>query len=388
MSRPVARTILVAHSGAELYGADRMLLESVAGLGEVGCRVVVALPVTGPLVAELRRVGAEVEIVPMLRLNGQLRHPSRWPGVALSALLGPARISRLIGRIDPDIVYISTSAIPQWPLAARRRGIRSISHLHEAPRSSSRWANHLRYLPHLASQRILVNSRFSLETMRQMLPALARRAEIVHNGITSPDSPALPREPLESPLRVLYMGPLSPHKGPDLGLEAATLLQEMGMDVQVTVLGASLDGSEWFTQQLSDQAADSGREVEFAGFQRNVWPYLARADVLVAPSRFDEPFGNAAVEAVLALRPVIASDTSGLREAVGGYPTTALVTPGDARAIADALAVVINTWSTLVQSLAASRQQAMRRHDTAAYRAAIVRACGAEGAGRRDHSGT
>lgn len=387
MSRPVTRTILVAHSGAELYGADRMLLESVAGLGEVGCRVVVALPATGPLVAELRRVGAEVEIVPMLTLSGQLRHPRRWPGVALSAILGPSRISRLISRIRPDIIYISTSAIPQWPLVARRRGIRSISHLHEATRSSSRVANHLRYLPHLASQRTLVNSRFSLETMHQMLPALARRAEIVHNGIASPDSPALPREPLESPLRVLFMGHLSPRKGPDLCLEAATLLQEEGLDVQVTVLGASLDGSEGFTQQLADQASDSGLEVEFAGFQREVWPFLARADVLVVPSRFDEPFGNAAVEAVLALRPVVASETGGLREAVGGYRTAALVTPGDARAIADALAVIISTWSTLVHFLAASRQQALRRHDTAAYRAAIVRACGAEGGGRRGGSG-
>ena len=76
-----------------------------------------------------------------------------------------------------------------------------------------------------------------------------------------------------------------------------------------------------FGEQLRDQAADGDLDVDFAGFDSWIWPHLARADVVLVPSRFDEPFGTAAVEAVLALRPVIASNSSGLREAAGGYST-------------------------------------------------------------------
>jgi glycosyltransferase involved in cell wall biosynthesis len=378
------RTVLVAHAGAGLFGADRMLLESVIGLREAGCRVVVALPSNGPLVAELDRAGAEVRIIAMLALSRRLLRPHGWPALVRRSLLGAPSIWRLMSRTRPDAVYVSTSKIPQWPLLARSRGIRTISHIHEAERSGGRWVNRLWYLPHLASQRTLVNSRFTLATIRRALPALARRAEIVHNGIAFPEHPTLPREPLEAPLRILYMGHLSPQKGPDLGLEAATLLQQEGREVEVTVLGAPMAGFEWFEQQLRDQAADSDLHVEFAGFHRDIWPFLARADVLLAPSRFDEPFGNAAVEAVLALRPVVASDSSGLKEAAGGYRTTRLVRPGDARAIADALVAVTDSWSALVRSLAASRKEALRRHDPAAYRATIVRACGVDRGARRD----
>ncbi|MGO2557429.1 glycosyltransferase family 4 protein [Brachybacterium sp.] len=381
VSSRAAPTILAAHSGAGLFTSDRMLLESVRGLREVGCRVVVALPSAGPLIAELERAGAEIEIVSMLVLGKNLLRPRRWPATTRRALLGLRSIRRLIRRIQPDVIYVSTTMIPQWPLLARHQGIRSISHIHEVAGSGNRWLDRLLYLPHLASQRTLVSSRASLETMRRALPAIARRSEIVHNGITSPRYPAPPREPLEPPLRILYMGRLSPRKGPDLALEAASLIQQEGRRVELTMLGTADAGDEWFEDQLRNQAAGSGVEVDFAGLQRDIWPHLARADILLAPSRFDEPFGNSAVEAVLALRPVIASDSSALREAAGGYRTTRLVPPGDARAIGDALVDVTDSWSSIVHSLRASRNEALRRHDPEGYRATINRACGAESRG-------
>src|SRR5690606_33593656 len=72
------RTVLVVHPGAELLRSDRVLLESVTGLREARCRVVVALPAEGPLVAQLRRTGAEVQIVPMLVARRALLRPGAW----------------------------------------------------------------------------------------------------------------------------------------------------------------------------------------------------------------------------------------------------------------------------------------------------------------------
>ena len=376
VSRRNAQTILAAHSGAGLYAADRMFLESVLGLQEAGRRVVVALPSTGPLVTELERAGAEVEVTEMLVLGDHLLRPRGWPRAVRRSLLGLLRGWRLIGRIRPEVIYVSTAAIPQWPVLARCRGIRSVSHIHEVARSGNNWLDRLLYLPHLASQRTLVSSRTSLETMRRVLPVLSRRADIVHNGIASPRHPSPPREPLEAPLRLLYMGRLSPHRGADLGLEAATLLHREGHQVELTVLGNAGAGDERFEQQLRVQAAASGVDVEFAGFHRDVWPYLAGVDILLAPSRNGEPFGNSAIEAVLALRPVVTSDPRGQQETVGSYRTTRLVPPGDARAIADALEDITGSWSGIVRSLGTSREEALRRHDPASYRATIVRACG------------
>lgn len=379
-----ARTVLVAHPGAELFGSDRMLLESVIGMVETGSRVVVALPESGPLVDELRAAGAEVVIVPMLVLRKALLRPSGWSHLVRSGVSGLMSAWRLLGRLRPDAVYVSTITVPQWPLIARLRGVPSISHVHEAEASGSRWVNTVLYLPHIASRRTLVNSAFSLETIRGALPLLARRSEVVYNGVASPEAPELPRPRLDGALNILYLGRLSPRKGPDLVIEAAERLNTRSRETTVTLLGTAFAGYEWFEKQLHEQAAASGVDVEFVGFHRVVWPFLARADVLVVPSRVDEPFGNTAVEGVLALRPVVASDSSGLREAAGGYETTWLVTPGDADEIARALEAVAEEWPAVVENVTESRAEALRRHAPEVYRRGVANAgVGTEASRRR-----
>lgn len=367
------RVILLVHPGAEMFGSDRMLLESAIGLIDSGARVVVALPTRGLLDRALRAAGAEVVIIPMLVLRKVLLTPRGLPTLFRDMFRGLGAAWRLIGKLRPDAVYVSTIIIPQWPIVARVRGVRAVSHVHEAEASGNRIVNRILYLPHLASHRALVNSRFALETIRAALPSLARRALVVYNGVSSPDDPTPPRAQLEGPLRVLYVGRLSPRKGPDLAIDAASLLQESGRAVKVTLLGAAFEGYEWFEEQLRQQASDSGVAVEFAGFHSDVWPFLAEADVLLAPSRVDEPFGNTAVEGVLALRPVIASDSSGLREAAGGYSTATLVPAGDAAAIAEALVQISDVWEQIVDEVGASRAEALRRHAPGTYRQTIAR---------------
>ena len=366
------RTVLVAHAGAELFGSDRMLLESVAGLRDAGCHVVVALPSDGPLVPELRRTGAEVQIIPMLVLRKALLKPRGWPSLLTAAARGLLHTWRLIGRVNPDAVYVSTVIIPQWPIVSRLRQVRTVSHVHEAETSGSRLVTAGLYVPHLASHQTIVNSRFSLETLCRALPPLAKRADVLYNGVASPADPAPPRTGLEGPLRLLYVGRLSPRKGPDLVIDAAARLVAAGRPTTVTLLGAVFAGYEWYEEQLREQAASAGVEVVFVGFRPAIWPVLAGADVLVVPSRLDEPFGNTAVEGILALRPVIASDAGGLKEAAGGYETATLVPANDPEQIAQASTELAENWSRVSAEVAGSRAEGLRRHAPRTYRAGIA----------------
>src|SRR6188472_4507601 len=59
-----ARTVLIAHPGADVYGSDLQLLETVTGFVERGWRVVVVVPETGPLVSRMRDRGADVRLHP------------------------------------------------------------------------------------------------------------------------------------------------------------------------------------------------------------------------------------------------------------------------------------------------------------------------------------
>lgn len=365
---------LVAHPGSEMFGSDRMALESVRGFLESGARVIVALPSQGPLVPELIRAGASVVIVPMLVLRKALLRPSAWLNLVRDSLRGGAAAYRLLVRQRPNVVYVSTVTIPQWPLLARMRRIEVVSHIHEAEASGSRLVNGLLYGPHLCAQTVLVNSEFSKRTLARSLPTLSGRVRVLYNGVLGPAVPTPPRAQVDE-LRVLYVGRLSPRKGVDVVVDAATLMRERGSRVRVTVLGSAFPGYEWYETRLRESAAQPGSaEVDFLGFQSEIWPILADHDVLVVPSRIDEPFGNTAVEGILALRPVVASDTSGLREAAGGYSSARLVTPDAPSELADALEAVVSEWGDIAPRVEAAAQRARARHSPATYRKVVAEA--------------
>ena len=61
--------ILYLHAGAEMYGADKVLLELIKGLDKDAFEAHVILPNDGVLVSALEKVGAKVKVIdyPILR---------------------------------------------------------------------------------------------------------------------------------------------------------------------------------------------------------------------------------------------------------------------------------------------------------------------------------
>jgi glycosyltransferase involved in cell wall biosynthesis len=133
-------------------------------------------------------------------------------------------------------------------------------------------------------------------------------------------------------------------------------------------------GYEWFEAELRGRAAQSDLTgaVRFAGHVLPTTPALARASVVVVPSR-TEPFGNTAVEAMLAQRPLVASNVDGLAEIVTDARTGRLVPPDDPRALADAVAAFLDDRPGAEEVARRGREEALARFSAARYRADIVR---------------
>ncbi|MFT4228691.1 MAG: glycosyltransferase family 4 protein [Microbacterium sp.] len=365
-----ALTVLAVHPGAELFGSDRMFAESVEGFREDGARVFAVLPEEGALASQLRDVGAEILITDTLVLRKALLAPHAWPTLIRDAWRGWRNASEVIRRVRPDVVYVSTITIPLWPLVARHHRVRVVTHVHEAERSGRRIVNVALYAPHLAASQLIVNSQFSLQTIESSIRRIAQRAHVVYNGVAGPSAIEEPPRSISGPFRICYVGRLSPRKGPDLILDAVAQLSRDAGRYRVDVVGTAFRGYEWYEQDLTAMAdrLPDNVDVRFHGFQTDIWPFLADADVLVVPSRLDEPFGNTAVEGILAHRPVVVSDTSGLREAAGGYDTAMLVAPNDADALANGLRAVIARWDELSTAVGESADRAHRRHAPETYR--------------------
>jgi glycosyltransferase involved in cell wall biosynthesis len=366
-------SVLVVHPGAELYGADRMLLESVTSLS-TAFDVTVALPHAGPLVAELERLGVRVVLCPMPVLrNAALRPRGAWRLVA-DAVRGSVPAWRLLRRHGVDGVYVNTLTLPSWPLLARLAGRRSLCHVHEAEQSAPRLLRKGMALCPVLSDRIVVNSRFTLDVLTDVAPGVRHRATVIHNAVRAPEGIVPARSELRGPLQLLYVGRLSPRKGPHVALAALEELVGRGVAARLTLVGEVFQGNEWFEAQLRNQVAYAGLDahVHFAGFRPEVWPYLDAADVVLVPSVGDESFGNAAVEAVLAARPVVVSATSGLLEATAGYASTRAVAPGRPGDWADAVQRVAADWDRYRSAAIDDAREARRRHGPARFGEQLV----------------
>jgi len=226
----------------------------------------------------------------------------------------------------------------------------------------------------MLAHRVLVNSHFSLEVLVRSASRVRARAVVVPNGVAGPVRRVPPRERLDGPVRLLYVGRLSPRKGPQVAVATLAELVRRGVDARLELAGSVFPGYEWFADELADQVRAAGLvdRVRFHGFVPDVWQVLAAADVVLVPSVLDELFGNTAVEAVLAARPVVASATSGLLEAVAGHRSAQAVPPSDVTAWADAVERVSTDWPRWAGAALQDADSARHRHDPARYRARVA----------------
>lgn len=368
-------SVLVAHPSADLYGSDRVLLETIDGLLRGGARVLVTLPSSGPLVRELASRSVNVVICPTPVLRKSFFGPIGLVKLAATAVRGIFPGLSLIRGSRPSVILANTITVPLWTLLGRMTGVPVVTHVHEAEANAPRLIRALLALPLTLSSGIVTNSRFSSDTIAGSLPWLRDRATVIYNGVPGPPGTTVPRPSLDGTLKILYVGRLSHRKGVDIAVDAVLRLREEGHNASLDIVGAVFPGNEAYETALRVKVSASGASsfVTFHGFQDDVWPFLAQCDVAVVPSRLDEPFGNTAVEALLASRPVVVSNTSGLREAARGYGSVQFVEPGNPAALARALAAVAGGWDEYRQRAQSDAAKAAERHSPERYGEGIAR---------------
>lgn len=193
MSGVRGRTILVTNPGADLYGSDRMTLETVAALVGGGARVVVAVHQDGPLVPLLEDCGAEVVIRPTVIVRKSLRSLRGMVQLVTETLrtIGPG--IGLVRRVGPDLVYVNTVTSPLWCLIAWLLRRPLVCHVHEGEATASPFILKVLNAPLLLSRRVIVNSEFSRSVLLGTLPRLRERTEVVYNAVAGP--PRVTRRP-------------------------------------------------------------------------------------------------------------------------------------------------------------------------------------------------
>lgn len=160
------------------------------------------------------------------------------------------------------------------------------------------------------------------------------RTEVVYNGVPLRKfGPAVPSGPQDPPT-LLTVASLRGLKGHRVLLEAAARLAARGVSFRLHLVGDGPDREylERFTQTMK-----LSNRVRFLGERDDVPALLARADLFVLPTTGREGLGLAALEAMAAGLPVIASDIGGVPEVVRNGRTGYLVPPGDCDSLEQAI---------------------------------------------------
>jgi glycosyltransferase involved in cell wall biosynthesis len=223
-------------------------------------------------------------------------------------------------------------------------------------------------LSRLTSLSALVGcSEFVTRNVANRFPAIASRCRTIYYGIdlSAFRTGTCPKNTAAAPLRILFVGRISPEKGIHVLVDAFRLVASRCPAAELHFVGAEGLPRRSMITELSDDAHTRGlrslyqpdyRErfcaglgpelrgrIYFHGAVANAdLPRFYRdATVFAFPSEWEEPFGIPVIEAMASGVPVVGTRSGGIVESIEHGRTGFLVNRGDSQALADALTTLL-----------------------------------------------
>ena len=337
------RVAYLSHTSL-VSGAERYLLALLRGLPDDVSPVV--LCPDGPLRDAVAELGVATAPVPPVEPSFRL-HPVR----SARGLVGIASAGRLVRRLcaqyGVDLLHANSG---RAGLVAASIGARSAPPIvvtihdclpHNPPGRAIRFALHRRVALALANSRYTARN-FGGPRTRVVYPPVELDRQ------PDPSRVRRLREQLgigDSSTVLAVVGQITPWKGQAMAIEALSHVREALPDAALVLAGEvkfagpgrRYDNSGYL-DHLRELCERRGldRAAHFIGEREDVTDVLGAADLLLAPS-WEEPFGIAVGEAMLAGTPVIATAVGGPAELIEDGVSGRLIPPRDPRAWARAV---------------------------------------------------
>ena len=301
-------------------GAEKALVRFAKGIHNVGWTVrVVSLRDAGALSEELEAAGIDVTA---LNCGG------------FGDVRAIPRLARLLRRVQPDMLVCF---LHQANIVGRIAGwLAGVQQVISGVRVADRrrivvWTDWL-------TQRLTCHytavSQHVASIHSQLCGITESRFTVLYNGVEIPDSRSTREERDDSYFRILFAGRLTSQKRPlDLVQAVSRLPEEILQRTMVDILG---DGD--LERPLRNAIEEKGLEdrIRLHGYQANMEPWWAQADVLVLPSAW-EGLPNVVLEAMAHHVPVIASRVDGVREVIEDGKNGWLVKSGNVQDLVSAI---------------------------------------------------
>lgn len=360
--QPDAPTILLcAHQVSEhSYGAERSFLDVLSAFSALPCNLVVTLP-------SAQNTDYADQI---LALSHRLIVvPYRWWYAGRSEDTETvAYFEHLLQRYDVSLLYCNTLTLLEPYVAARNSKVPSITHVRELPEHDAALSQALNASPAYIREHLLAHSDFLIANSTVVADYLnaPERVEIIGNVIDAHgfDLPWPGRERLQ----VGMISSNLPKKGLHDFVALASLLQQRGIAADCLLIGPDNEHTQAMRTQTNLPA-----NLILTGYIPASYDAIAKLDVVVNLSHFQESFGRTVLEAMAAGRPVICYKWGALPELVKHGETGFLMPLGAITEVAARITTLSNDNDLLVTMGKAAKSRATQHYSPLNLQQALSR---------------
>lgn len=346
------KRILYLHAGAEMYGADKVLLELIKGLDSKEFEAHVILPNDGVLVEALRQVGAQVSVLDYPILRRKYFNPKGIADYIRSYNFYAKQIALYAREHSIDMVHNNTAAVLEGIYLKRKLKLPLIWHVHEIivkPKAISDFINMLmgRY-----ADKIVTVSQAVANHIKQSPFIKDSQVEVIYNGVDNavyyPMDASSIREKFDiaqDALAIGMIGRVNAIKGQNDFIEAVEPLLEKNEQAVAFLAGGVFPGEEWRLEELDKRIASSSvvSQIHRIDYYDKTSELYNMFDIFVLPSIKPDSLPTVVLEAMACSKPVVGYNNGGIAEMVVDDKSGCLVKPNRPQELSNAISLLLDS---------------------------------------------
>ena len=343
--------ILYLHAGAEMYGADKVLLELIKGLDKDAFEAHVILPNDGVLVEALRQVGAQVSVLDYPILRRKYFNPKGIVDYIRSYNFYAKQIALYAQEHSIDMVHNNTAAVLEGIYLKRKLKLPLIWHVHEIivkPKAISDFINMLmgRY-----ADKIVTVSQAVANHIKQSPFIKDSQVKVIYNGVDNtvyyPMDASSIREKFDiaqDALVIGMIGRVNAIKGQNDFIEAVEPLLGKNEQAVAFLAGGVFPGEEWRLEELDKRIASSSvvSQIHRIDYYDKTSELYNMFDIFVLPSIKPDSLPTVVLEAMACSKPVVGYNNGGIAEMVVDEKSGHLVKPNSPQELSNAISLLLD----------------------------------------------
>lgn len=321
------KNVLIVNQSAELYGADKAILELIENYPS-GYNPIVVLHEEGPLKEILERKGIEVIKCSVIKVKRGILKPGFFLGLPFEVLKSFRIIRRQLNGRKIDLIHSNATSVFIGAFYASVFRIKHLWHVHEIIEKPKRIANAYPRIINFFSSIVVFNSHATEKHFIDKYPKIGKKSLVIYNGIerksseiSIDDRNKIRSEVFKaqnSDLVISLIGRISAIKGQSLLLDSFAECVKKNTNIHLVFIGSYVQGkSEYYDELVANiEKYRMKDKVTILDFKEDIWPFYDASDIIVVPSTEPESFGLVATEGMLSKKPVIVSEIGALKEIV------------------------------------------------------------------------